>query len=293
MRYLLLNSKSADNEWDARGEGFQTLSSGSLIRTPYQAARDMWMLNESRMRKLRQYSIENQRLEVLHAQAKQHLDDAEAAMQEKQWDAFVKHTRAGMGIESRAYPDVKTTQNDVIRGVIFFMILVIPCAFFLERLIFTFSDIRMQIGGIGLVFVIIWIFLSQVHPAFDLSNPFVILLAFVILALAIFVISILAGRFNENIRRLRSAEVLLHETDVGRISASVAAFQLGIANMKKRRLRTGLTFATLVLLTFTVLSFTSIKSALEFHQLHRDAEGGVSRHIDQKQILGTTGRHGL
>jgi hypothetical protein len=34
-----------------------------------------------------------------------------------------------------------------------------------------------------------------------------------------------------------------------------------------------LTFATLVLLTFTVLSFTSIKSALEFHQLHRDVEG--------------------
>ncbi len=273
VRYLLLNAKSADTEWDARGEGFHTLSSGSLIRTPYQAARDMWMLNESRMRKLRQYSIENQRLEVLHAQAKQHLDEAETALQEKQWDAFVKHTRAGMGIESRAYPDVKTTQNDVIRGVIFFMLLVIPCAFFLERLIFTFSDIRMQIGGIGIVFVIIWIFLSQVHPAFDLSNPFVILLAFVILALAIFVISILSGRFNENIRRLRNAEVLLHEIDVGRVSASVAAFQLGIANMKKRKLRTWLTFATLVLLTFTVLSFTSIKSALEFHQLQRDTEG--------------------
>ncbi len=273
VRYLLLNSKSSDNEWDARGEGFQTLSSGTLIRTPYQAARDMWMLNESRMRKLRQYAIENQRLEVLHAQAKYHLDKAESAMQEKQWDAFVKHTRAGMGIESRAYPDVKATQNDVIRGVIFFMLLVIPCAFFLERLIFTFADIRMQIAGFGGIFVVIWIFLSQVHPAFDLSNPFVILLAFVIMALAIFVIAILSGRFNENIRRLRSAEVLLHETDVGRISASVAAFQLGIANMKKRKLRTWLTFATLVLLTFTVLSFTSIKSALEFHQLQRDVAG--------------------
>ena len=43
--------------------------------------------------------------------------------------------------------------------------------------------------------------------------------------------------------------------------------------MKKRKMRTWLTFATLVLLTFTVLSFTSIKSALEFHQLHRDVEG--------------------
>ena len=273
VRYLLLNSKSTENEWDARGEGFQTLTGGALIRTSYQAARDMWMLNEARMKKLRQYSIENQRLETLHAQAKRHLDEAEKAMQEKKWDAFVKHTRAGMGIESRAYPDVKATQNDVIRGVIFFMLLVIPCAFFIERLLFTASDIRFQLAGFGGVFLVVWIFLSQVHPAFDLSNPFVILLAFVIMALAIFVISILSGRFNDNIRRLRSAEVLLHDTDVGRISASVAAFHLGIGNMKRRKLRTWLTFATLVLLTFTVLSFTSIKSALEFHQLQRNAEG--------------------
>ena len=80
------------------------------------------------------------------------------------------------------------------------MLLVVPCAFFVERLVFTFSDIRMQIAGFGAAFVVIWIFLSQVHPAFDLSNPFVILLAFVILALAIFVISIVSSRFSDNIR---------------------------------------------------------------------------------------------
>lgn len=273
VRYLLLNSKGSDTEEMARGEGFETLVHGSFTRTSYQAAKDMWMLNESRIKELKSFSIENQRLDQLHAQAKYHLDQAEAAMEDKRWGDFIKHTRAGMGIESRAYPDVKNTQNDVVRGIIFFMILVIPCAFFIERLVFTFSDIRMQIGGFGGVFVIIWMFLSQVHPAFELSNPFVILLAFVIFALAIFVISIVAGRFNENIRRLRNAEVLLHDTDVGRVSASVAAFQLGIANMKRRKLRTWLTFVTLVLLTFTVLSFTSIKSSLQFHQLPLDTEG--------------------
>jgi hypothetical protein len=273
VRYLLLNSKGADTEEMARGEGFETLVHGAFLRTSYQAAKDMWTLNESRIRELRSFSIENQRLDQLHNQAKFYLDLAETAMQDKRWGDFIKYTRAGMGIESRAYPDVKDTQNDVVRGIIFFMILVIPCAFFVERLVFTFSDIRKQIGGFCAVFVVIWLFLSQVHPAFGLSSPFVILLAFIILALAIFVISIVAGRFNENIRRLRNAEVLLHDTDVGRVSASVAAFQLGIANMKRRKLRTWLTFVTLVLLTFTVLSFTSIKSSLQFHQLHLETEG--------------------
>ncbi|MDP6038506.1 MAG: FtsX-like permease family protein [Candidatus Latescibacteria bacterium] len=286
VRYLLLNSQSAQSKEAARGTGFQTLTHGAFHRTSFQAAKDMWTLNEARMRELEQFSVENQRLKNLHTQAKYHLDEAEQAMQDKRWADFVKHTRAGMGIESRAYPDVKSTQNDVIRGVIFFMLLVIPCAYFVERLLFTFSDVRYQILGFGGVFVVIWIFLSQVHPAFELSNPFVILLAFVILALAIFVISIVSSRFNENIRRLRSAEVLLHETDVGRISASLAAFQLGIANMKKRRMRTVLTFITLVLLTFTVLSFTSIQSALEYHRLPLNTEGAYPGMLIRSKFWG-------
>ena len=44
-----------------------------------------------------------QRLNRLHADAKVHLDRAEEAMQEKTWDKFMKHTRAALGIESRAY----------------------------------------------------------------------------------------------------------------------------------------------------------------------------------------------
>ena len=287
VRYMLLNSKSAESVEAARGDGFQTLQhGGAFIHSSFQAAKDMWTLNEARMRELAKYSIENQRMTSLHAQAKEHLDLAEEAMQNKKWDVFVKHTRAGMGLESRAYPDVKATQNDVIRGVIFFMVLVIPCAFFVERLLFTFSDIRLQIGGFGAAFVVIWIVLSQVHPAFDLSNPFVILLAFVILALAIFVIAIVSGRFHDNIRRLRTEEVLLHDTDVGRISASVAAFQLGVANMKKRKMRTGLTFATLVLLTFTVLSFTSIRTTLGFYQIPLDTEGKYPGLLIRSQFWG-------
>ncbi|MDA0748492.1 MAG: hypothetical protein O2954_18390, partial [bacterium] len=162
IRYLLLNSKSAESETEARGEGFVTLTHGSFVRTSYQAARDMWNLDEARMREMKRFSIENQRLSSLHAQAALHLEQAEQAMQEKRWDSFMKHTRAALGIESRAYPDVKNTQNDVVRGIIFFMILVIPCAFFTERLIFTSGDIRWQLIGFSGIFVVIWLFLSRV-----------------------------------------------------------------------------------------------------------------------------------
>ncbi len=286
IRYLLLNANSAESEEIARGRGYPTFTHGSFPRTSFRAARDMWFLNEARKREMKKYAIENQRLDFLHSQARHHLNMAEEAMSAKRWDGFMKHTRAALGIESRAYPDVKDTQNDVVRGIIFFMALVIPCAFFAERLIFTAVDIRRQIVGFAGIFFVIWLFLSRVHPAFEISNPLVVLLAFIILALAAFVITLVFKRFNENMRRLRVPEVLLHETDVGRISASMAAFQLGIANMKRRKLRTVLTFTTLLLLTFTVLSFTSIKSVMEYPRIPKGTEGAYPGMLIRSKFWG-------
>ncbi|NKB68787.1 MAG: FtsX-like permease family protein [Candidatus Latescibacteria bacterium] len=273
FRSLLLNSTNPDDKNEALGEGFEIGAETSFARTSYLAARDMWTLDEARMRELRDFAIENQRLNNLHARAKVEIDAAEQAMEDKRWSDFVRHTRAAIGLESRAYPDVKSTQNDVVQGIIFFMALVIPCAFFAERLLVTASTIKNQIIGFSLIFLCIWIILWLVHPAFQLSNPFVILLAFIILALAILVISIISGRFNEQMKKLRTEVAVIHDTDVSRSSASLTAFQLGISNMKRRKLRTVLTFITLLLLTFTVLSFTSIQTALRFNQIQRDNEG--------------------
>ena len=273
FRSLLLNSTNPDDKTEALGEGFKIDDETSFARTSYLAARDMWTLDEARMRELRDFAIENQRLNNLHGRAKIELDAAEKAMEDKRWSDFVRHTRAAIGLESRAYPDVKSTQNDVVQGIIFFMALVIPCAFFAERLLVTAATIKNQIIGFSAIFLCIWIILWLVHPAFKLSNPFVILLAFIILALAILVISIISGRFNEQMKKLRTEVAVIHDTDVSRSSASLTAFQLGISNMKRRKLRTVLTFTTLLLLTFTVLSFTSIQTSLRFNQIQRDNEG--------------------
>lgn len=273
FRSLLLNATSVTDKDKAEGEGFEIRSGVSFARTTYLAAKDMWMLDESRMRELKSFAIENQRLNDLHERARTELDAAESAQAEKRWGDFVRHTRAAFGLESRAYPDVKSTQNDVVQGIIFFMALVIPCAFFTERLIITAATIKNQILGFVGVFMAIWTVLWLVHPAFQLSNPFVILLAFVIIALAVLVMSIISGRFNEQMKKLRTEVAVIHDTDVSRSSASVTAFQLGISNMKRRKTRTILTFLTLLLLTFTVLSFTSIRTGLRFNQIQRDNEG--------------------
>ena len=285
IRLLLLNT-TGEGEEGMKGRGFLTRSPGSFARTSFQAAKDMWALDEGRMRELRAYGIENQRLNTLHVRARDRIARAEEALSERKWDAFIKHTRAALGLESRAYPDVKGTQNDIVRGAIFFMALMIPFAFFAERLLVTAGDIRWQVVWTFAIFLAIWGALSLVHPAFSLSSPFVILLAFIILVLAMSVITLIFIRFNTHVRRIRP-EGMAHDVDIGRISASLAAFQLGIANMKRRRFRTALTFSTLVLLTFTVLSFTSITSSLRFHRISRDNPGLYPGFLLRSKFWGT------
>jgi len=111
-----------------------------------------------------------------------------------------------------------------------------------------------------------------VHPAFQLvgSTPYIILLAFVVLVLGIVVLFIVMNKFSQEVQKAKRASAGVHEVDVGRLSATTAAVLLGISNLRRRKLRTGLTATTLVLLTFTVLSFTSIEAKLKYYKLPRD-----------------------
>ncbi len=258
VRFMLLNVGPEGGE----GEGFLAEEPSAFMETAFTAARDMWRLDEGRIQELSSYGIQNTRLTALHDKAGALLRKAEEAREDRRWSDFVEHARAAQGVEARAYPDVKGTQNDVIRGVVFFMAMLIPCAFFAERLVFAFPDIRKQIGGFFLFFFGVWICLSVVHPAFSLANPALVLIAFLILALATLVLKLVSGRFMAQMRALRTDAAVAHGTDIGRGGAFYAAFMLGISNMRRRRMRTALTLATVLLLTFTVMSFTSLKFML-------------------------------
>ncbi|HOK55702.1 MAG TPA: M28 family peptidase [bacterium] len=270
-RLLLLNSKETytNKEW-AEGLGFSVNEISAIYNTPYQAARDMLILDNYRRYNFEKYGIKNERLFELQQKSKELLEKAEEALKEKRWYEFLKFSRQSQSIEARAYPDVKNTANDVIKGIIFYFILLLPFAYFCERLFFSFSKIEKRIAGIFGIFLAIYWIMRYVHPAFKLTNaPEVILLSFIVLTLSGVVISLIASKFEEQMQRIKKETSKVYQTDVGRITASATAFSLGVANMKRRKTRTALTSITLILLTFTVLSFTSIKSYLKFNQILR------------------------
>ena len=262
-RMLLTNSQGTETEAKSKGIGY-LLANETLDHSAWLALRDMWQLTESRLRTMRRHVIENRRLTLLHERTSKRMAAADNARSELRWSDYMAHLRAALGSESRAYPDALGTLNDVIKGLVFFLALVIPAAFFAERLLLAAADVRRQLLGFSALLLIVWVVISQIHPAFEIANPIVILLAFAIMAMSFFVLTMVVGRFNRYMRDYQLAAARVHEEDISRGSALYAAFMLGISNMRRRRLRTWLTFVTLTLLTFTVLSFSSYRDRIQF-----------------------------
>ena len=264
VRMVLINA----TEDRPTGLGFPAGRTPRIAFTPLQVGRDMWRIDEFRMAKLRARGIQNARLEKLHKDASGSLTIATQELQAKHYDKALASARHAWGYESRAYPDVQRTAIDVVKGVLFYLAILLPFAYFGERLLVSSRTvIGMIIGTLG-VFMVVFLALASVHPAFTLTaNPPIILLAFIIMALAVMVIGIVTMKFNEQLKAMKQARGGVHEADVGRLSAAAAAFSLGIANMRRRKLRTGLTATTLILLTFTVLSFTSVKEGLRTNEI--------------------------
>ncbi len=276
VRMVLINA-SADKP---TGAGFLASSTPRITLTPLQVAKDMWLIDEDRMRRLQERGVigggarkggkpgRQGRLEELHALAKASLDAAAEALAARQYDKVIAAARHAWGYESRAYPDVQKTALDVVKGVLFYLAMLLPFAYFGERLLIASRTIIGQIVGTLVVFVIVFIILAMVHPAFKLTaTPPIILLAFIIMALAVLVIGIVTAKFNEELKAMKQSRGGVHEADVGRLSATAAAFHLGIANMRRRKARTALTAATLIILTFTVLSFTAVKSQIRTNRI--------------------------
>ncbi|MCK4374733.1 MAG: M28 family peptidase, partial [Candidatus Brocadiae bacterium] len=244
------------------GIGYKADQSENFIYlTAFQVVKDMHELDGRRMEKLASTGIFNQSVWDLYQKAEEHIKAAETARRDKRYDEFYDHTLRAWGVENRVYPEVRDTATDVVTGVIFYFALLLPFVLFTERLLLNFVEIRKKLAAVFVLFVVSYLVLRLVHPAFKLSQtPVMILNGFLMLVAAVATIWYLLGKFNVVMEHIRQKIDMIHRADVARASATMAAFVLGISNMRKRKVRTGLTAVTLILLTFTILSFTSFET---------------------------------
>jgi cell division protein FtsX len=256
-KLVLLNSESSKPE----GSGYRVENWRIIPTTEYLVARDMWHLLQPRIANLERHGISNERIRALQREGIAALEKAEQALASFQYDRFMEESRTSWALASRIYNDVERTQKDVLFGVLFYIALFVPFSYCLERLLFSFVDIHKRIVAFLLILGVVIGLIYSVHPAFQLTySPVVVILAFFILGLSVIVALIITGRFEQEMVLLQQRARHMKGSEISRTKAFAAAFVLGVSNLRRRPIRTVLTCVTLIILTFTIMSFTSVKS---------------------------------
>jgi hypothetical protein len=261
QRKLLLLNNSPE---DMLGAGFTAAETPAVLTTSLQAARDMVNLVTPRVENLESHSIVNQRIRQLLGQAHEHLNMALDARDKLAHSTADQHARSCLSLISRVYNEVEKTQKDVLAGVLFYIALFVPFAYCLERLLFAHVSIHKRIVSfLALLGVVIGIIYS-VHPAFQLTySPLVVVMAFFILGLSVLVSFILFSRFEQEMKNLQRRAMVSRDQSISLWKAFVAAFSIGVTNLRRRKMRTALTCATLIILTYTLLNFTTVRHSLD------------------------------
>lgn len=268
LSLLLLNSTSEVPE----GEGF--LADGGLPEgnAALQSAHDLWAISEWRRKILDKHHITNAGLDDLLASAGTDVRQAKQAYDEGRYRDGDRLTQRAWGYALRVHPKYKSTMADIVNGVVFFLALLLPFCYFVERLLLSSAKLSTQIlVGAG-IFAAAFLLLRLIHPAFDITgSTFMIFVAFAIGALSLIVMTFVIGKFETSLHKLEQVASGVHDERVAKTSLAVTALSIGISNMRRRKARTVLTTATLVIVTFIVLSFTSVVSDFRFNEM--PAEG--------------------
>ncbi|MEE4165782.1 MAG: M28 family peptidase, partial [Desulfocapsaceae bacterium] len=268
-RWLILTNATPQNPL---GLGYPVNEYPQINNTIYRAARDAWTLLSPRIINLESHGIYDERINALQERGLGALATSVKNLEELNYTLFRESAAESLALAGRVYDQIEKTQKDVLFGVLFYIALFVPFAFCMERFLFGYANIYKRIVAFSAILLGLIMIIYNVHPAFDLAySPMVVILAFFIIGLSLMVTLIIFFRFEEEMILMQRHATHMSAAEISRWKAFVAAFFLGVSNLRRRRFRTVLTCSTLIILTFTIMSFTTVKSnqqenKLFFHQ---------------------------
>lgn len=266
IRAFALNASGpADGSGETReiaGEGYLAADFESIHNIEIDAALSMAQVNSRRLALQARYNMADEMLLSYNRHAVDRAETASRLLAQGASAEAKMPAAESVAYSSNIHPVIRKNASDAIVGILFYLFLAIPFAIFSEKLLVGHPDLRVQIMVQGILFVLFFLALRTVHPAYQLvRSSYMILLGFITFGLAAMVTVFVGTRFSRNIAELnqrlrRQSEV----ADVSRAGAAATAFVLGLGHLRKRPVRTGLTVSILILTTFVMLCFTSIST---------------------------------
>ena len=233
-----------------------------LARVPWALAESVVAVNEQRLGLQNAHRMADEQTNSFHVRATNLLADSREP--DASWMEGAGLARDSGAYAMVNYPVLRESIFEAVIGILWYLGLLVPFVFFMEKLLFGFTDVRHQLMAQGILFLLVFGLLRVLHPAFEMiRSSLMILLGFVIILVSGGITLLLSDKFKENFDSLRQRRGQVRGAEVDRKGVMMAAFSLGLNNMNRRKLRTWLTCATLTLLTFVMISFTSVRQAMQ------------------------------
>jgi hypothetical protein len=224
----------------------------------------MLRTGDKRLALQKRYGMADEQMIAFHERGKEWLEDARAKLEAKEPAKAMVSAGTSLAYAINNHPVIRSRISQAVWGILWYLALLVPFVFFAEKLVFGFADIRRQLLASGIIFLLVFLLLRLFHPAFQMvRSSLVILLGFIIFMLTVMVTVMVGGKFKQNIKDLRSKEGRVEGADINRAGVVGTAFMLGLNNMRRRKVRTGLTCVTLILITFVMICFTSVSTDLK------------------------------
>lgn len=263
-----------DREIDS--PGYLAAETPVILNVNSEVARSMLYLNSKRIKVQEPYGMVDPMTIKFHNKSLTYQKNSE-----NQSFSFLnkkQQSTQSVTYSSLNHPIIKESISDAVWGVLWYMGILVPFVFFFEKLVFGFSDIRKALTVHTIVFLVTFFFLRCFHPAFEMIRSSVmILLGFIIILISGGITIILSGKFKENLEALQKNKGQIKGANVNKMGVLITALMLGLNNMHRRKLRTGLTCATITLLTFVMICFTSIQTNI----------------VNRKDVIGKSKYQGL
>jgi len=262
------------------GSGVEPSSLVTGVAMSQRTAEDVWRLNEQRLDQLRARGVTSADLEILHSRARRAIENAEATPNTLEREAAYLRSAS---LSHHVYLPLRQAMDDLVRAIVILLLLAIPFAFAIERLTVCATSIYGRIAGFGGAFLATFGLLYWLHPGFAIAaTPTIIFLAFAIVLLSSLVIVIVLRKFKTELRAMQGQTAGLHGVEVSPMGTLLAAVGMGMSTMRRRRMRTTLTAITVVMLTFTILSFASFSRTVG---VRANYEGPPSDQVRAKVLL--------
>jgi ABC-type lipoprotein release transport system permease subunit len=233
----------------------------NILNTPAIIARDMYALDETRIRSGSKVGIINVEAMEYHQQALNYLNKCRNAIHTKQYDVAFSEAMKAWGAELKTYILQRGAIQDSTLTISVIFALSIPFSFLVNALLNPSQSSVKKMFGLIIILIITIFSLSFAHPSFYVaSNTPVVLLGTLVVALTSPLALILFNNLISVLKSLRRKVIGTHFIEVSHVATSSRIISLSIENMKRRKIRTGLTAFTLIAVSYSLTAFTSTAS---------------------------------